>query len=119
MSTAQTVQHPPEERRRAPRRQPAQGTTCHLATGAGQELGMGLVWNISSTGVSMLVGKRLEPGAQLQGELLTADARTKLDLSLRVAHLFPLRTGDYFLGGQFERPLTAQELRPFVGEVAS
>ena len=103
------------ERRRAARRQPAQGTTCHLATGAGRDLGMGLVWNISTTGVSMLVGSSLEPGTQLDGKLTAAYGTTSLGLSLRVAHLKPLRTGDYFLGGQFQKQLTPQELRPFLG----
>ena len=35
-----------------------------------------------------------------------------------VAHLHKLRTGDFFMGGQFQKPLTPQELGPFVGEVA-
>lgn len=105
------------DRRRARRRQPAQGTTCQLATGAGEKIGLGLVWNISTSGVSMLLAAPLQPGSQVQGELMAADGRTMLGMSLKVAHLYPLRTGDYFLGGQFERPLTAQDLRPFLGEV--
>jgi hypothetical protein len=39
-----------------------------------------------------------------------------LGLSLTVAHLYALRTGDYFVGGQFERPLSPQDLRPFLGD---
>jgi hypothetical protein len=37
---------------------------------------------------------------------------------MRVAHLRRLHTGDYFLGGHFQRALTPQELRPFVGDAA-
>ena len=106
------------ERRRAMCRRPAQGTTCQLATAAGKEPRLGLVWNISATGVSMLLGEPLEPGTQFQGELLAAAGHTSLDLSMRVQHLCKLRTGDYFVGGQFQRQLTAQELKPFLGEVA-
>lgn len=106
------------DRRRALRRQPAQGTTCQLATGAGENIGLGLVWNISTSGVSMLLAAPLQPGTHVHGELTAADGRTMLGMSLKVAHLHPLRTGDYMLGGQFERPLTPQDLRPFLGEVA-
>ena len=116
MPAAATVDNPAADRRRAPRRQPAQGTTCQLAASAGQQPRLGLVWNISLTGVSMLLGEPLEPGTQFQGELIAADGRTSLGLSMRVQHLCKLRTGDYFVGGHFQRQLTAQELRPFVGE---
>jgi hypothetical protein len=102
------------ERRRSPRRQPTQGTTCQLEVGLGDKLVWGLVWNISASGISILVGMALEPGPNLRGALLAADGVTSLDLALRVAHLRKLRTGDYFLGGHFQRPLTAQELQPFV-----
>jgi hypothetical protein len=105
------------ERRRSPRRQPAQGTVCKLTSSAGDAIGLGLVWNISQTGVSMLIGAVLQPGAQLKGELIAADGHTTLGLGLKVAHLSRLATGDYFLGTQFERSLSTEELQPFVGDV--
>lgn len=118
MATTQTVQHPPGERRRAPRRQPTQGTVCYLESGDGEQHGMGLVWNISTTGISMLLGKSLEAGTEVRGDLLAPDGRNSLGLTLRVAHMYHLRTGDYFLGGQFQRPVTEQELQPFVSDMA-
>ena len=102
------------ERRHSPRRQPTLGTTCRLMSQAGKSLGVGLVWNISASGVSMFVGTKLDPGTELKGELFASETRDALALTLRVAHLAKLLTGDYFIGGQFERPLTEQELRPFV-----
>ena len=111
---ARTVSN--SDRRRATRRQPTQGTTCRLATAAGEKIGLGLVWNISTSGVSMLIAAPLQPGILVQGELTAGDGRTMLGLSLKVAHLYALRTGDYFVGGQFERPLTPQDLRPFLGD---
>ncbi len=105
------------ERRRSPRRQPAQGTTCKLLSAAGIAIGLGLVWNISHTGVSMLIGKSVEPGTELKGELVAADGHTSLSLGLKVAHLSQLATGDYFAGCQFDRGLTDEELRLFVGEM--
>jgi hypothetical protein len=64
----------------------------------------------------MLVAAPLQLGILVQGELTAADGRTMLGLSLTVAHLYALRTGDYFVGGQFERPLSPQDLRPFLGD---
>ncbi len=104
------------ERRRCPRRQPAHGTVCKLTAGSGDDLGLGLVWNISLSGVSMLLGKPLQPGMELKGELVAGDGRTSLGLVLKVAHLSKLATGDYFIGSQFDRQLTPQEMQPFVGD---
>ncbi len=101
-------------RRRMPRRQPAQGTTCLLATGDGEGFGTGLVWNISQSGVSMLLPTLVEPGTELRANLVAADGVTLLPIALRVAHIAQLRTGDYFLGAQFQRPITAEEMKPFI-----
>jgi PilZ domain len=104
------------ERRRSPRRQPTRGTVCKLTAGSGENIGLGLVWNISQTGVSMLLGKPLPPGTELKAELVAGDGHTSLGMSLKVAHLSKLATGDYFIGSQFDRQLTLQEMQPFVGE---
>jgi hypothetical protein len=117
MNTTKETTAPVAERRRSSRRQPTQGTTCQLEVGSGEKLIWGLVWNISASGISVLVGSAVEPGTQLRGALLAADGVTSLDLSLKVAHLRKLHTGDYFLGGHFQRPLTPEELRPFIGEI--
>jgi hypothetical protein len=103
------------ERRVAPRRQPTLGTVCYLHSSAGDDLGVGLVWNISTSGVSMLLHQRLENGTTLSVELTTASETYTLPVTLRVAHITQLRTGDYVMGGQFLRPLTADDIRPFVG----
>jgi hypothetical protein len=79
----------------------------------GRPLGCGLVWNLSTTGVSMLLNVELEPGAWVGAELANA-AGEAVHLGLSVIHLSRLRTGDYVLGGQFSRPLDEAELQPFV-----
>lgn len=101
---------PPAENRRAhPRRQPAADTVCRLESAPN----LGLVWNISAGGVSMLLRDELARGATVHGRLESAG--TALPVTLRVAHVARLRTGDFIVGGQFDRPLTADEMRPFVG----
>ena len=117
MVTAQPTAPPPTERRVAARRQPTVGTVCQLTSPAGQHL-IGLVWNISTSGISMLVHQRLKPGATVAAELKTANDRVVLPVTLRVAHVAPLRTGDYIVGGSFARPLDLEEMRQFLaGEV--
>jgi hypothetical protein len=101
------------ERRRAARRRPTHDTVCLLTDGDGNEVGRGLVWNLSTTGVSMLLNVRLEPGTQVGIELAGAGGAA-VRLGLSVVHLNRLRTGDYVIGGQLSRPLAEAELRPFV-----
>jgi hypothetical protein len=98
----------------AARRQPTLGTVCRLAGDAREELGLGLVWNISRSGVSMLLPRPLEPGAVVRADLAAANDAYSLPIKLRVAHVARLQTGDYFLGAQFARELRAEEMQPFL-----
>lgn len=101
------------ERRRAPRRQPAIGTICRFAADSAVG-GLGLVWNISTTGVSVLSSSPCAAGIRLAGELKTLDDRSTLPISFEVAHVKELETGDYVIAGPFPRSLTAAKLKPFV-----
>ena len=107
---------PSNERRRAPRRQPTQGTTCNLLGSDGNSLGTALVWNMSTSGVSMLVAAQMEAGKEVRGELCPARGDGKVAINLRVTHVSKIRTGDFFLGAQFNRPLSNEELTPFLGD---
>jgi hypothetical protein len=104
----------PDERRTTSRRQPAQGTICELTSDAGEDLALGLVWTVSTGGVSMLLARRLEPGTAVRGSLVAPDGRATPPLELRVAHVARLRTGDYVIGGQFRTPLASDDLQPFL-----
>jgi hypothetical protein len=103
----------PTERRAATRRQPTIGTICRLTLNAGETLN-GLVWNISTSGLSMLVHRQLKTGTLVHGVLLTGDEGTSLAIEFRVAHVGPLRTGDYIIGGPFVRPLEVEEMNSFL-----
>jgi hypothetical protein len=98
------------------RRQPALGTVCRFAFGAGGKSHLGLVWNLSTSGVSMLLDEAPQSGVVLQAELTTVDDRAALPVTLRVVHIKPIRTGDYVLGAQFQKPLLSEELKPFLAE---
>lgn len=103
----------PSERRSNARRQPALGTVCRLAASDGTDLGMGLVWNLSARGVSLLLGKRIEAGLHVRIDLINAGG-TVVTRGLRVAHAAPLETGDFALGGQFDQELLPEEMGQFL-----
>jgi hypothetical protein len=104
------------ERRVAPRRQPAMGTVCRLDTEDAGPTPLALVWNISATGISVLVSEPREPGTLLTGFLERLECDQTLRVAMRVIHTKRLETGDYFLGAHFERALTVEELKSFVAE---
>lgn len=110
------IEHPAassSERRQSLRRQPTVGTVCRLT--AGDPSATGLVWNISTHGISMLLHQGPVAGTTLSGELQSGDGRASLAIIFRVAHVVQLRTGDYLLGGPFLHPLTPDEMQPFLG----
>ena len=102
--------------RSATRLQPTLGTVCRLAFGAPHKPHTALVWNISTSGVSMLLDEAPEAGTVLSATLATVDDRGSLPVTLRIVHVRHIRTGDYFLGAQFQQPLDADKMRPFLAE---
>ena len=100
------------DRRAAPRFRPAHGTVCRF--GHLPDARLGLVWDISTSGVSMLMTDPPAPGTFLAGELTGEDVAVGLPVLLRAVHVRPASTGDFILGAQFVRPLTELELTPFL-----
>jgi hypothetical protein len=101
------------ERRIAPRFQPAFRTICRLDTNGARPT-IGFVWNLSESGVSMLMAKPPKPGTELTGELVAEDGGAGVRVSIRVVHVRPTTTGDYVLGARFETPLGAKEIKVFL-----
>lgn len=95
------------ERRQAVRFRPAFSTVCHFRAG-----GMGLVWDLSASGLGLLTAAPPAPGALVPVEL--ENDATSLLISVRVVHVRQLGGGDYFVGARFVRPLTTAEVSPFV-----
>jgi hypothetical protein len=115
--TAVVPSAPPNsaERRIAARLQPALGTVCKLLPRADAEHhAIGLVWNISETGVSMLMAEQPARETELAGELLLESGGAGLPIKLRIVHIRAVPTGDYFIGAQFACPIEPGELRRFL-----
>ncbi|MDY3553215.1 PilZ domain-containing protein [Gemmata sp. JC717] len=113
---AAEVQTASTERRVAPRRQPAMGTVLRLDAPDGGPSSVALVWNISTTGISMLLHAPRPTGSELAGYLEPMLDEAMLRVRMKVVHVKLLDTGDYFVGAHFDRPLTTEELKPFVAD---
>jgi hypothetical protein len=73
---------------------PIRGQSCRLnRLDAGPAIG--LVWDLSETGVSMLMAKPPKPGAELAGELTPENGGQAVPVQLRVIHVKPMMTGDF------------------------
>jgi hypothetical protein len=114
MTATKTATKTGAERRTAARRQPTLGTVCRMEPRAGEDGGVGLVWNISTGGVSMLFNDQMERGATVKGVLATSTDGFSLPVTVRVTHVAALLTGDYLIGCQFDRPIAAEEMRHFL-----
>jgi|GEM_PF-1434000 len=97
----------PSDRRVKPRFQPTYGATCRLNSTPQQHA---LVWDISAYGVGLLLASLPEAGAEIPVELHTEGGGAPITTSLRVTHIRPLSTGDYFVGAKFARSLTEAEI---------
>ena len=106
----------PPERRIAPRRRPAMGTVLRLDAPDGGPAPVALVWNISRTGISMLLHTPRTPGNVMAGYLEPMVGDSMLRVQMKVVHARQIDTGDYFVGAHFDRPLTDGELKPFVAD---
>src|ERR1700682_2143932 len=103
------------ERRNARRCAPSRVTTCSLSTLDGQDLGTAQVYNLSAGGMGLLVPESIKPGTTVRVTVTNAMCTFFLSLDLFVVRCMRVPAGkDHFLGGQFERRLTCEELQPFI-----
>lgn len=105
---------PQVDRRVAPRFQPAFGTIYRFEPSGSQETQVGLVWNLSQTGVSMLLPEAPVRGGVVVGELTIESGGASIPIGVRVVHVKELSTGDFLLGAQFDRPLKTDEMKSFL-----
>jgi hypothetical protein len=102
------------ERRATARCGPFRMTPCYLSAPA-KGIGMSAwVYNLSARGVGIIGCQWIEPGTILNVELINAAHTCRLLMQMEVTRIDAVRTGDHYLGGQFTRKLTYDELLPFL-----
>jgi hypothetical protein len=110
-----TAAAPLANRRAHVRRQPAVGTVFRLAESPGVPAGLGLVWNLSNGGVSLLTSAPIAPGTHVHGDLTTMSGTQNLPIGFSVTHMAKLQTGDYCIGGRFDAALADEQMKSFLG----
>ena len=98
---------PTTDRRYSDRFLPTATTFCRTSSG-----GEGVVWNVSATGLGMLIGFPPEPGQTLALEL--SNCAESLFLAAKAVHVRQLEGGGFFVGLRFACPLDRHQMEPFV-----
>ncbi|SRR5260370_29677055 len=98
------------ERRKAIRYQCGLETASYLLAQIENDSYPAKVRNISVTGVSLIVARRLEPEAVVGLELYNKARRFYCKVPLRAIYIMELADGQFMVGGAFTRELSANEL---------
>jgi hypothetical protein len=72
------------------------------------------VHNLSLHGAGILADREYEPGTRLGLLLVNAAHTFALSVEMDVVRCFRVVSGDYFVGGEFDRQLRHDELMPFM-----
>ncbi len=102
------------ERRVAPRYGCSLTTSCRLMAAVPGRIFTVRVRNISATGISLVVGQALEPGAVFEIELRSVSRNVSRLLGVRTVYCIEHPCGELILGGAFAEPLSEEELRVFL-----
>jgi hypothetical protein len=102
------------ERRAACRLRPALPTTCQIRLPDDTVLARGQVYDLSATGVCLVIDRGWEPGEELGVLLVNAACTYALAMPLEVVRSSRLPTGHHSVAGRFRRALDPAELQPFL-----
>ena len=101
------------ERRQARRLATGRLTPCMIRP-AGQDECAGWVHNLSVVGAGLLSAQPFPPDASLTVLFINAAHTFALSAPLKVVRCYRAANGDYYVGGQFAKPLRYDEILPFM-----
>jgi hypothetical protein len=102
------------ERRGGKRVAPAQRTLCRLSKPGESAQAASVVQNLSIKGVGLQTECSYQLGELLHVLLVNAAHTFSVSVELRVARCFHVTDNRYFVAGPFTRPLTHDEIVPFI-----
>src|SRR5438105_1470351 len=92
-------------------RVPCLETSKRIVAAIGDNFCSAKVRNISPDGISLVIGRAMEPGQVISLDLIdTKTNRFSRTLDLRVTWCIEHPSGDWILGGAFGSPLSSEEM---------
>jgi hypothetical protein len=105
---------PPSDRRSTRRLTPGRVTPCLITPpGADEPIG-GWLHNLSVKGAGFLADRPFAPGTSLRLLLINAQHTFAAPVEFQVVRCFRVINGEFYVGGQFTRPLNYDALFPFL-----
>ncbi len=101
------------ERRAAERFPASTAAVCQFVSPVAEDFGPAKIKNVSLEGVGLLLSRRVEPGELLAVTLANPSKGFAKTVLVRVAHA-QVQPGGCLVGGNFEIPLTYEELTALV-----
>ena len=102
------------DRRGFRRLPPGQLTPCQVRAPGDETTRAAWVHNLSLRGAGILADREFQPGTRLVLLLVNAAHTFALTVDMDEVRCFRVVSGDYFVGGRFERQLRHDELMPFM-----
>jgi hypothetical protein len=103
-----------QERRTAIRCAPFRLAPCYLYSPT-EGIGASVwIYNLSAIGVGLVGCPRLSPGTMVNVELTNASYMRTLAVDMFIIRVEAVKAGDHYIGGQFTRKLTYNELLAFL-----
>ena len=102
------------ERRINKRLFPGAMTPCEVQRVGDEAREAAWLHNLSVQGAGLLVDHEYAPGTMVRLLVINAAHTFALAVEMRIAWCHRIINGDYFIGGQFTREVTHQELVPFM-----
>src|SRR5690242_13571049 len=103
----------PKDRRTEERLSVTKDTQCALASPLTEDLGAVRIKNVSTHGIGLIIGQRLEIGTLLSVTLVNNAKSFARSYLVQVAHV-TAQGGSFLVGGTFTTPLTYEELTTLV-----
>ena len=105
-----------DERRIAVRHPGNPESSCRFKTTEEQEEATAGIWNISSEGICLVVGRQLTPGVPFSVELHSPDREFSCRLPVQAIHTTRRYSGAWMVGGSFlDARLNTDQLRSLLG----
>jgi hypothetical protein len=102
------------ERRSSRRVAPAHRTLCLILASGENEQTTAIVENLSNKGIAVLAERAYTPGAILNVLLVNASHTFSLAVEMKVTRSTRIGSDQYLIAGPFARPLSHEEVVPFI-----